>query len=211
MWNDGVDAGQETPQAGPVAPGRLVVISGPSGSGKSTIVQNLLKRPELKLTVSVSATTRSPRPGEVPDRDYFFLTPEQFERARGALLESATVHGHQYGTPAEPVRRATARGLCVALVIDVQGGFQVREKVPDALLVFIQIPSIEILESRLRDRRTDDEATIQRRLAAARRELEMASRYDVQVINNDLDRAVEELAGILIREGCGASSASPFS
>ncbi len=204
MWNDGVDAELESPHADPVVPGRLVVISGPSGSGKSTIVRKLLTRPELKLTVSVSATTRSPRSGEVPDRDYFFLTPDQFEQARGELLESATVHGHQYGTPAEPVRRALARGLCVALVIDVQGGFQVREKVPDAFLVFIQIPSIEVLESRLRARRTDDEPTIQRRLAAARRELEMASQYNVQVINDDLDRAVEELAGILSREGCGA-------
>jgi guanylate kinase len=89
-------------------------------------------------------------------------------------------------------------------VIDVQGGFQVREKVPDALLVFIQVPSLEVLERRLRDRGTDDEATIERRLAAARRELEMAPQYDVQVINDDLDRAVEELAGILIRDGCGA-------
>ena len=116
------------------------------------------------------------------------------------MLESAAVHGHHYGTPAEPVRRAMDQGLCVALVIDVQGGFQVREKVPDALLVFIQVPSLEVLEARLRARGTDDEATIERRLAAARRELEMASQYDVQVINDDLDRAVEELAAILIRE-----------
>ena len=116
------------------------------------------------------------------------------------MLESAAVHGHLYGTPAEPVRRAMAQGICVVLVIDVQGGFQVREKVPDALLVFIQVPSLEVLEGRLRARGTDDEATIERRLAAARRELEMAPLYDVQVINDDLDRAVEELAAILIPE-----------
>ena len=204
MWNDGEDGdgGSPAPRSGP--PGRLVVISGPSGSGKSTLVQRLLAHPELRLTVSVSATTRKPRPGEVPGRDYDFLTPEQFERNRGELLEFASVHGHLYGTPAEPVRRLMAQGFCVALVIDVQGGRQVREKVPDALLVFIQVPSLEILESRLRARGTDDEATIERRLAAARRELEMAPHYDVQVINDDLDRAVEELAGILIRDGCGA-------
>ncbi len=165
-------AGRQQPGSG--RSGRLVVISGPSGSGKSTLVQRLLAHPELRLTVSVSATTRKPRPGEVPGRDYFFLTPEQFERNRGELLEFASVHGHLYGTPAEPVRRLMAQGVCVALVIDVQGGFQVREKVPDALLVFIQVPSLEVLESRLRARGTDDEATIERRLAAARRELEMA-------------------------------------
>ena len=92
------------------------------------------------------------------------------------------------------------------LVIDVQGGLQVRKKVPDALLVFIQPPSLEVLEGRLRARGTDDEATIERRLATARRELELASLYDVQVINDDLDRAVEELAAILTRNGCGARS-----
>ena len=204
MWNDGEDGVSRSSGRRPGHSGRLVVISGPSGSGKSTLVHRLLAHPELRLTVSVSATTRKPRPGEVPGRDYYFLTPEQFERTRGELLEFAPVHGHLYGTPAEPVRRSMARGLCVALVIDVQGGFQVREKVPDALLVFIQIPSLEVLESRLRARGTDDEATIERRLAAARRELEMAPHYDVQVINDDLDRAVEELAGILIRDGCGA-------
>ena len=139
----------------PGRPGRLVVISGPSGSGKSTLVQRLLARPDLRLTVSVSATTRAPRPGEVPGRDYFFLTPEEFEAIRGELLESAVVHGHHYGTPAGPVRRAIEQGFCVALVIDVQGGFQVREKVPDALLVFIQVPSLEMLEARLRARGTD--------------------------------------------------------
>jgi len=202
MWNDLRDAETGTPGT----PGRLVVISGPSGSGKSTLVRRLLERPELRLTVSVSATTRAPRPGEVSGRDYLFLTPEQFEQiqSRGDLLESAQVHGHHYGTPAEPVRQAMAQGLCVALVIDVQGGLQVRRNVPDALLVFIQIPSLEVLENRLRARGTDDPATIAKRLAAARRELEMASHYNVQVINDDLDRAVEELASILIRGGCGA-------
>jgi guanylate kinase len=143
-----------------------------------TLVRRLLARPLLLLNVSVSATTRRPRPGEVAGRDYVFLAPDQFEAVRGELLESATVHGHSYGTPAEPVRRAMAKGLCVALVIDVQGGFQVREKVPDALLVFIRGPSLD--------------------------ELEMAVKYDFQVVNDELDRAVEELAGILALNGCGS-------
>jgi guanylate kinase len=184
--------------------GRLIVISGPSGSGKSTLVRRLLARRELRLTVSTSATTRQPRPGEQPDRDYVFLTPDQFESIRGGLLESAEVHGQFYGTPAEPVRRSMAEGICVLLVIDVQGGFQVRRKVPGALLIFVQPPSLEGLETRLRARGTADEATIERRLAGARRELEVAAGYDVHVINDELDRAVEELASILLRTGCGA-------
>ena len=185
-------------------PGRLVVLSGPSGSGKSTLAQSLLARPGLRLKVSVSATTRSPRPGEQPDRDYFFLTAEQFERMRNELLESAQVHGNFYGTPAAPVRQAMAEGTCVLLVIDVQGGLQVRNRVPGALLIFIEPPSLETLEARLRARGTDDETTIERRLTGARRELELAASYDVHVINDDLERAVVDLAAILTRNGCGA-------
>jgi guanylate kinase len=185
-------------------PGRLIVISGPSGSGKSTLVRRLVARPDLRLWVSVSATTRQPRSGEVPDRDYIFISAEQFDRIRGNLLESARVHDHSYGTPAEPVRLAMAKGLCVILVIDVQGGFQVRQKMPDTLLIFVQPPSLEALERRLRVRGTDDEATIERRLNNARREIEMAAGYDVHVINDELERAVEGLAGILNQRGCGA-------
>jgi guanylate kinase len=185
-------------------PGRLIVISGPSGSGKSTLVRRLLARPDLRLEVSVSATTRPPRPGEVADRDYVFLTHDRFESIRAGMLESAEVHGHFYGTPREPVRRSMAAGLCVLLVIDVQGGFQIRRKVPGALLIFVQPPSLDGLEARLRLRGTDDDATIERRLANARCELEAAKGYDVHVINDELDRAVEELASILVRTGCGA-------
>jgi guanylate kinase len=197
MWNR---SGTEQPED----TGRLVVISGPSGSGKSTLVRRLLARPELRLCASISATTRSPRTDEVPGRDYLFLTREQFEELRGDLLESAEVHGHLYGTPAEPVRRAMAQGTCVVLVIDVQGGFQVREKVPDALLIFIHVPSVAVLERRLRARGTDDEAALAQRLATARRELELAKYYNIHVINEELDRAVEELVSILLENGCGA-------
>ncbi len=184
-------------------PGRLIVISGPSGSGKSTLVRRLLTRGDLRLSVSVSATTRLPRSGEEPGRDYVFLSREQFGRIQDELLESAEVHGHLYGTPAEPVRLAMAAGLCVLLVIDVQGGFQVRQKIPTVLLVFVQPPSLEVLRHRLQVRGTDDEATIERRVAAASREIEMAAGYDVHVINDELDRAVDGLAGILEQHGCG--------
>jgi guanylate kinase len=199
------DEGDAKTGSGPGRRGRLVVISGPSGSGKSTLVKRLLERPDLRLTVSVSATTRPPRPGEVHGRHYFFLTPAEFEQIRDELLESAVVHDHHYGTPAGPVRRAIEEGRCVVLVIDVQGGFQVRRKVPDALLIFIQVPSPEVLEARLRERGTDSPATIEKRLATARRELELASLYDVQVVNDDLERAVGQLATILSQNGCGAS------
>ncbi len=185
-------------------PGRLVVLSGPSGSGKSTLARRLLARPGLRLKVSISATTRSPRPGEQPGRDYLFVSQEQFERMRGELLESAQVHGNDYGTPAGPVRQAMAEGNCVLLVIDVQGGLQVRKKASSALLIFVEPPSLEVLESRLRARGTDDEHTIARRLTGARRELELAASYDVRVINDDLDRAVDDLAAILTRTGCEA-------
>ncbi len=149
-------------------PGRLVVISGASGSGKSTLVKRLLARPDLRLQVSISATTRARRPHEQPDRDYYFLSVEQFQKIRSDLLESAQVHGHFYGTPAGPVRQAMAQGICVVLVIDVQGGLQVRQKVPGALLIFVHVPSLEELENRLRARGTDDPESIERRLANAR-------------------------------------------
>src|SRR4051812_3439887 len=186
-------------------PGRLVVISGASGSGKSTIVSGLLARQDIRARVSVSATTRRPRPGEVPDVSYYFLPRERFEadRAAGAFLETAEVHGHLYGTPAGPVQDALADGVCVLLVIDVQGAMTVRERVPDALLIFIQAPSPDLLEARLRARGTDDEATIRRRLNNARGELALSDRYDYQIVNDDLDRAVADLAEILIQNRCG--------
>jgi guanylate kinase len=186
-----------------VLPGRLIVVSGPSGSGKSTLVRRLLQRPGIRAQVSVSATTRPPRPGERRDRDYFFRTREEFEATCDQFLEWAEVHGHLYGTPARPVREALARGICVLLVIDVQGAMAVRQRVPNALLVFIQVPSLDLLEARLRARGTDDEATIARRLTNARAELAVADQYDVQLINDDLDYAVEELASLLIQNRCG--------
>jgi guanylate kinase len=185
--------------------GHLIVLSGASGSGKSTLVARLLDRPVHCLQVSISATTRQPRAGEIPDVSYHFLTRQEFEGIldRGELLESAEVHGHYYGTPIGPVREAISRGICIILVIDVQGALNVREKMPEAVLIFVHTPSFQVLESRLRARATDDEATIQKRLTNARREIALADRYDHQIVNDDLERATEELAKILTQHGCG--------
>ena len=186
-------------------PGRLIVLSGASGSGKSTLVHRLIARRGSRLQVSISATTREPRPGEVPDVNYYFRSREEFEAARDDdnFLEWAEVHGHLYGTPVGPVIASLARGTCIILVIDVQGALNVREKVPNALLIFVHAPSPETLEARLRARGTDDEATILKRLANARREVALADRYDHQILNDDLDRAVDDLAAILSRHQCG--------
>lgn len=181
--------------------GRLIVLSGASGSGKSTLVDRLLERDDPPLSRSVSSTTRAPRAGEVDSQSYHFLAREEFERARddGAFLEWAEVHGQLYGTSARVVREALDAGLSLVLVIDVQGAMQVRDRMPDALLIFVHAPDEDTLETRLRDRGTDDEATIQTRLANARDEVALADRYDHQIVNDDLDRAVDALADILHR------------
>jgi guanylate kinase len=187
-------------------PGRLIVVSGPSGAGKSTLARRLVGRPEVRARLSVSTTTRPPRPGERDGVDYHFTTREAFEAARagGAFLEWAEVHGNLYGTPIGPLRDLLGRGLCVILVIDVQGGVQVLRRVPNALSIFIRAPSLDVLEARLRSRGTDDDAAIRRRLDNARREIEAgATSYRINVLNEDLEEAVDSLAANLIREGCG--------
>jgi guanylate kinase len=189
-------------------PGRLIVVSGPSGSGKTTMVRQVVARPGLRTRLSVSATTRPPRPGEEHGREYDFLSRDEFEAARdrGDLLEWAEVHGNLYGTPAAPVIESLARGECVILEIDVQGGFQVARRFPATVLVFVNTPDFAILEERLRSRHTEDEPTIQRRLASARREIELAEQYHHQIINEDLDGAVAALESLLSRLGCGGLS-----
>jgi guanylate kinase len=159
----------------------------------------------MRLRVSISATTREPRAGEVSGVSYNFVGRDAFETGRdhGGFLEWAEVHGHLYGTPLEPIHRAIEEGICILLVIDVQGAMQVRDKVPNALLIFVHAPDPSILEARLRARGTDDEATIQKRLTNARGEVAQANRYDHQIVNDDLDRAVDELAAILTENQCG--------
>jgi guanylate kinase len=189
-------------------PGRLVVVSGPSGSGKTTIVRRVVARPDVRARLSVSATTRKARPGEVDGREYAFLLRDAFEASagRGEFLEWAEVHGNLYGTPAAPVRQSLAKGDCVLLEIDVQGGRQVSARCPATVLVFVTTRDFAVLEDRLRGRLTEDEATVRRRLENARREIEAGADYHHRIINEDLDRAVDDLASLLHRLGCGGPS-----
>ena len=183
------------------SPGWLVILSGPSGVGKSTIAARLLERMCGRLERSISVTTRPMRPGEVEGVDYHFVTADEFGELKGDLLESAVVHGFAYGTPAAPARRAMARGRCVLLVIDVQGGLQVMRAISRVVSIFLEPPSMQALETRLRARATEDAAALERRLANARAELLVKSQYQYQVVNDDLDRAVEQITSILSR--CG--------
>ena len=181
--------------------GPLVILSGPSGSGKSTVIRRLLDGSGLPLRLSVSATTRQPRPNEVDGVHYHFWTPVRFQQelARDGFLEWATVYGNSYGTLRSEVAPYRERGWGVILDIDVQGAAQVRGRCPDSVSVFLRPPSLEELERRLRLRRTEDDAAVARRLAAARRELERAGEYDYQVVNDDLDRAVAELRALVAK------------
>ena len=179
---------------------RLFVISGPSGAGKGTLLAELrTQRPDLGLTVS--ATTRSPRPGEVDGTSYYFLSDEEFRRriAAGEFVEWAEVHGHLYGTLVSEVKRLLAKGHSLVLEIDVQGALNVRKVYPDAVLVFIEPPSLQVLEERLRGRGTEDEASIELRLKNARHEMELADQYDVRIVNNTVDRAAQELGSVMRR------------
>lgn len=178
-----------------------VVVSGPSGVGKTVLVQRLLAL-DPTLTNSVSATSRPIRPGEVDGVHYQFYPPARFRELidQGGLLEWAQVHDHFYGTPRAPLEAHLARGVGVVLNIDVQGGRQLRLARSDALLIFLVPPSLAVLEERLRRRKTDDEATIARRIANAAGELDAAAGYDYLVVNEDVDAAAEELWAIVRAE-----------
>lgn len=176
----------------------LFVVSGPSGAGKGTLVEQVRSlRPDLGLTVS--ATTREPRPGETDGVSYHFMSADAFQRMvdEGGFVEWAHVHGHCYGTPVSEVEKNLVSGRSLILEIDVQGALQVKEKYPDAVLVFIKPPSLDVLEQRLRGRGTETEECVALRLANAREELKLADRYDAVIVNDDLACAVKELLSTL--------------
>ena len=194
-----------SPASPPVAPGRLVIVSGPSGVGKSTLLTRVLERSALSLTVSTSVTTRPARPGEIDGESYHFLSTEDFEshRQAGDFLECKEVYGrgYWYGTLRIPVTTGLEAGKWVILEIDVEGALDVLQQIPEAVTIFINPGSLAELERRLRSRATESEDSIQQRLAEAGREMEQAATYQHQVINDNLDRAVQELCDILAQQG----------
>ncbi len=174
--------------------GKLIVLTGPSGVGKGTLVQILLQRhPELYL--SISATTRSPRPGEIDGKHYYFVSRADFEKTIEAnnFLEWAEFAGNYYGTPRLPVEQKIAEGKIVLLEIELEGANQIHASLPDALRIFILPPSYNVLEKRLRDRAQDSPSAINRRLQRAQIEIDAANQFDLQIINDDLETALAQL------------------
>ncbi len=174
--------------------GRLIVLTGPSGVGKGTLLKALLQA-HSELYLSISATTRAPREGEIEGINYYFFDRPQFEQAiqDGELLEWAEFAGNYYGTPVQPVRdRITAGGLMI-LEIELLGARQVAKIFPEALRIFILPPSMEVLEERLRSRAQDSEEAILKRLAVARSEIAAADEFNLQIVNDNLDTALAEI------------------
>ena len=187
----------------------MLVVTGPSGVGKGTLIRALRERfPGLEL--SISATTRPERPGEVDGRDYWFLSPEEFERgvAEDAFLEHATYAGNRYGTPRSEIERAARRpagedspaGVTgLVLEIEVEGARQVRTALPEAVQVFVAPPSLEALRARLERRGSDSPGQVEERLEVARRELGARDEFEHVIVNDRLERAAEELAELVAR------------
>ena len=200
------DTGRSSPCANSASSpkiGRLIIIAAPSGAGKTSLVRGLLADKSLGLSLSVSTTTRPPRPGEAHGREYFFTSEADFlsRKAQGEFLEWALVHGNYYGTPRAPVEAVLAQGRDCLFDIDYQGTRQVREKMgADTVSVFILPPSMTELRSRLERRAEDPRDAIERRLENARKEIARWKEYDYVIVNDDLQRAFDDLIAILRAE-----------
>jgi guanylate kinase len=187
-----IHIGANTKECPPL--GKLIVLTGPSGVGKGTLMNAILQRyPELHY--SVSATTRSPRPGEVNGKNYHFITRSEFEKlvTQGEFLEWAEFAGNCYGTPREAVLNHIQSGKLVVLEIELEGARQIRHTFPSALSIFILPPSFAELEKRIRGRGQDAEEAISRRLNRAEEEIAAADEFDLQIINNDFEQALQEI------------------
>ncbi len=179
--------------------GELIIVSAPAGTGKTTLVHMLKKEYPEEVVQSISCTTRKPRPGEIDGKDYVFLTNEAFEKRvnKGDFLEYATVFGHRYGTLKKLIEAQCAVGKHVILVIDTQGAIELKKKTK-AIYIFIEPPSIEILEERLKNRRTESPETLKKRLKWAQYEMDQAKHYDYTIVNDDLETAYEALKSIIV-------------
>lgn len=182
--------------------GLLIVLSGPSGVGKGTVRKALFNREDHNLVYSISMTTRSPREGEVDGREYFFVSREQFEKniKDEKFLEYAEFVGNYYGTPIDEVKKQMSLGNEVVLEIEIDGALQVREKMKDAVFVFIAPPSINALYDRLKGRGTETDDVIKQRIEKAKRELTLAYKYDYIVINDTVDNAADRIMAIIRAE-----------
>ncbi len=183
--------------------GLLFIVSAPSGAGKTSLCRALTDSLD-NLVHSISYTTRAPRPGEMDGRDYFFVTAERFQQMieAGDFAEWARVHENLYGTSRRVLDDIRAKGIDVILDIDTQGARQIKEKYGDAVFVFILPPSLDILEERLRNRKSDHEEEIAKRMRRARDEIREYGRYDYIIVNRDFDRALGELRSLVIAERC---------
>jgi guanylate kinase len=190
--------------------GRLYVVSAPSGAGKTSLVRALMER-EPRIRFSVSYTTRKPRPNEIPGRDYHFVTPERFAEmiSRDEFLEHAQVFDNCYGTGVRAVEEALANGEQLLLEIDWQGARQVRARLPEARSIFILPPTRQALEQRLKGRSTDSDAVIQRRLQDAAQDLTHWAEFDYVVINDQFDKALEDLQAVIENRGARLTAQRP--
>jgi guanylate kinase len=183
-----------------MARGRLVVISAPSGAGKTTIAHAIL-RAHPTLRFSVSATTRPIRDGEKDGRDYFFLRIDEFRRwiDAGEFVEWEEIYGNYYGTLRQEVDRALEQGEHILFDVDAKGGLSIRKRYPESLLIFIRPPNLEALNGRLRNRKTESEASVSQRLARVPLEMELGKAFDYQVVNDDLQRAIKQVNTIVTK------------
>ncbi len=179
--------------------GHLIILSGPSGVGKGTVRRELFKENDLNLVYSISMTTRPIRSGETDGVDYFFVTKDQFMQAlaQNRLLEHAQFVNNYYGTPSDYVNRLLEEGKNVVLEIEVEGAKQVMAKCPEAISIFLVPPSMEVLEERIRNRRSESEDVIRLRLQKAKQEMVLKDKYEHVVVNDDVFRAKEEIANII--------------